>query len=80
MEKSYNETELGKATETEANSWLGMNAEIRLLNDDVVKGKIEKVEFSAGEPDSERGRLWVSVAVKKSILLNQIKTMTINNN
>lgn len=80
MTETYNEAKLLKTTETEAKDWVGKNVEIHLCNKEVVKGKIEKVEFSASEPDSELGCLWVSVGVnKKTFLINQIESMSVNN-
>ncbi len=77
QKKTYNEDQLLHASEHEVKSWEGNWASVVLNDGEKINGKIKQVEFSASSQTSN-GDTWVCLVMEHRIFVNNIKSMTIN--
>lgn len=77
QKKTYNEDQLLHASEHEIKSWDGKWASVELNDGEKINGKIKQVEYSASTPTSN-GDTWVCLVMEHRIFVNNIKSMTIN--
>jgi hypothetical protein len=77
QKKTYNETQLLHASESEAKGWEGKWTTVNLNDGKELQGRIKQVEYSASEP-TPNGGTWVCLVMEHRIFVDKMKSMTIN--